>query len=286
MRNKIESKKDLFRKAKERGYSIGAFNVFNMITAEAVVQASNELSTPVIIQMSMSTVKSIGINKATAMLEAVISDAKQEIYYHLDHCTDIDFAKRCVRAGWQSIMFDGSALDFEENIRRTKEVVDYAKEFDVLVEGEIGVIQGVEDHVQSDFTKLATYDEVTEYINLTNVQSIAPSIGTAHGLYEGSPNINYDMIRRLSVEQEHPVVIHGGTGLEYDDYQKLVQSGGAKINVSTAIKHAYIDTMKKIVEGDLVYDPMSYDRKLVNGVKEVVKNFIAAFKLEDLSKVG
>lgn len=261
---------DEYRLATQKGYALGAFNVFNMLTAEAVVKASNEMGMPTIMQMSTSTVKSLGIEKALKMYQTVCVDAKQTVMLHLDHCTDVEFAKQCIDAGWKSIMFDGSALPFEENVRLTKEVVDYAKGKGVLVEGEIGVIQGVDDGVSKDYTRVADYNEVLSFFTQTHVDTLAPSIGTAHGLYEGTPTLNYELIAQLIQNNIGPIVIHGGTGLGEDVFRKLVSMGVAKINVSTALKHAYLDTMKEIVYGDLVYNPMDYDKKIIARVKKVV----------------
>jgi ketose-bisphosphate aldolase len=268
---------DEYRLATQKGYALGAFNVFNMLTAQAVVQASNEMGMPVIIQMSTSTVKTLGIKKALMMFQTVCIDAEQTVMLHLDHCTDVAFAKQCIDAGWKSIMFDGSSLPFDENVRLTKEVVDYAKGKDVLVEGEIGVIQGVDDGVSEDYTRVADYHEVLRFVAQTHVDTIAPSIGTAHGLYEGTPTLNYELVEQLIQNNIGPLVIHGGTGLGEDVFRKLVSMGVAKINVSTALKHAYLDTMKAIVQGDLVYNPMDYDKKIVAGVKKVVLEHMAYF---------
>jgi fructose-bisphosphate aldolase class II len=174
-------------------------------------------------------------------------------------------------------MFDGSSLSFEENVRLTRDVVAYAKGKDVLVEGEIGVIQGVDDGVSEDYTRVASYDEVVRFVAETGVDTIAPSIGTAHGLYEGAPTLNYELVEELVNHPIGPIVIHGGTGLGDDVFQRLVRLGVAKINVSTAIKHAYLDTMKEIVSGDLVYNPMDYDKKIIAGVKKVVLQHMTTF---------
>lgn len=268
---------DEYRLATQKGYTLGAFNVFNMLTAEAVVQASNELSLPVIIQMSASTVKSLGIQKALSIFNTGCIDAKQTVMLHLDHCTDVSFAKECIDAGWKSIMFDGSSFSFEENIRMTREVVAYAKGKNVLVEGEIGVIQGVDDGVSEDYTRIVSYDEVVLFVSESGVDTVAPSIGTAHGLYEGAPTLNFELVEELVQQKIGPLVIHGGTGLSDDVFQRLVFLGVAKINVSTAIKHAYLDTMKEIVSSDLVYNPMDYDKKIIAGVKKVVVHHMTTF---------
>ena len=268
---------DTYHLAVDHHYALGAFNVFNMLTAEAVVLASNEMKIPTIIQMSASTVKSLGVRKATMMIETVLVNAEQQIMLHLDHCTDINLAKKCIDAGWKSIMFDGSHLPLEENIRLTREIVEYGKDKGVLVEGEVGVILGVDDGISSDHAISATFDEVARFFKETGVNTIAPSIGTAHGLYQGTCEINYDLIKQLIDNQIEPVVVHGGTGLGEDIFKKLVHLKVAKINVSTALKHAYLDAMKVLTSSELVYEPMVYDKKIVEAVKQVVLEHMRYF---------
>ena len=275
--NLLLQKKKMFDTAHDQGQCIGAFNVFNSVTAEAVVKASNELKMPAIIQMSMTMVKKMGVQKATAMLKMAIAESDYGVYHHLDHCTDALIAKQCIQSGWASIMFDGSELPFEENVRVTKEILDYASDFGVMVEGEIGQIKGVEDDISVDNEVLAGYDQVKKYVERTKVHTIAPSIGTAHGLYSGSPVIDYGLIRELYRDIEQPVVIHGGSGLSVEEYHKLVMAGAAKINISTAVKHAYLDSVKKLSNAEQKYSPYDFDQAVMAHVKEVIKEFMLVF---------
>jgi fructose-bisphosphate aldolase class II len=271
----------IYGKARKKGYALGAFNVFNQITAEAVVEASNDLERPVVMEMSMSVVKKLGVKKATAILQTAIDQANHPVIMHLDHCTDPEIARKCILAGWHSIMYDGSKLSIEENIRETKELVEYAIEMDVLFEGEVGVIMGTEDHVVSDVSRLASYEETVDYMEKTGVDMIAPAIGTAHGLYDGKPQINFDLVKALSDLNCCPVVIHGGTGLSVEEFRRLVSLGAAKINVSTAIKHAYLDTMKALVSGnELTYNPLVVDQRIRQGVKDVILKHMRYFEKE------
>jgi ketose-bisphosphate aldolase len=270
----------LYKTAKTQGYALGAFNVFNLITAQAVMQAAEELDTPVVIEMSMSVIKKMGVKKATKMLNVATFDAKVPFIIHLDHCSELSIAKECIDEGWKSIMYDGSKLSMKENTKNTKEIVDYAKGKNVLVEGEVGVILGTEDEHVSDISKLAKLEETLEYIKKTSIDMIAPAIGTAHGLYMGKPIINYKLIKELADIDICPVVIHGGTGLSEAEYKKLVTARAAKINVSTALKYAYLDTMAKLLKDrPIEYNPIKYDYEIIDGVKEVIKEHIKYFRL-------
>ena len=269
----------IYENARMKGYALGAFNVFNQITADAVVEASNELERPVVMEMSMSVVKKLGVKKATGILQTAIGQASHPVIMHLDHCTEPEIARECIDLGWQSIMFDGSKMTMDENIRETKALVAYAAEKEVHMEGEVGVIMGTEDHIVSDVSRLASYDETVDYMEQTGVDMIAPAIGTAHGLYGGKPQINYDLVKALSDLGRCPVVIHGGTGLSEEEFRHLVSLGAAKINVSTALKYAYLDTMKSLVCGkELTYDPLAYDRSIRYGVKGVVLKHMRFFE--------
>lgn len=259
-------------------YVLGAFNVFNHISAKAVVQAAEELDSPVILEMSTSVVKKLGIEHAINMLNLVKSEAKVPVMIHLDHCLEPEIAIKCIDHGWKSIMFDGSKLSLEENIIETKKLVAYAKKHSVHVEGEVGVIKGVEDGVISDVMKLASFEDTMRYIEETGVNTIAPAIGTAHGLYSGSPQINYDLIEKLANESDCPVVIHGGTGLSKEAYKKIIECKAAKLNVSTAIKHAYIDGMIRFANKEkTLYEPLKADEEILNSIKDVVKQHISLF---------
>lgn len=273
----IEYKKVL-EDSKKKGYSIAAFNVVNAITTEAVIKAAEELNKPVITQISTSTVKKIGIQGTLEMLENARRKAKVPVIIHLDHCPELDYIKECIKGGFQSVMFDGSHLSYEENIKMTKEVVDYAKAYNCHVEGEVGVISGVEDGVGSDYGVLASFDETVRYINETGIDAIAPAVGTAHGLYNGEPHINFELILRLVNETTCPVVIHGGTGLTEDRYRELVKAGSNKINISTALKHSYIDAIKTVAAiENLPANPLHADKLIMEEVKKDMKRYIELF---------
>ncbi len=270
---------DLLAKARENKYALGAFNVVSKITADAVVKAAEEEKMPVILQISSSTAKKIGVKESLNMLEAARKNAKIPVGIHLDHCMDVEFAKECIKAGFDSVMFDGSHLTFEENIRKTKEIVEYAKKYNCDVEGEVGVIEGVEDGAGSEYGMLASYEDTVFYIEQTGVNTIAPAVGTAHGLYQGIPKINYELIAKLTENTTVPVVIHGGTGLEKEDYLKLIKNGGTKINISTALKYAYLEAIKAVANDlDAEANPLKLDEMITNQLKSRIIHYIEWFK--------
>jgi fructose-bisphosphate aldolase class II len=270
---------EVYKMARRKGFALGAFNVFNGLTAEAVVQAANEMQRPLVMEMSTSVVKKLGVERATALLFDSASRADQPMIIHLDHCTEPEIAKACIDAGWQSIMFDGSKLSLEDNIQATKELVAYARDKDVLFEGEVGVIVGTEDDLVSKVSRLASFDETLHYMDSTGIDMIAPAIGTAHGLYRGKPKINFELVEKLTALDRCPVVVHGGTGLAEEEFRRLVALGAAKINVSTAIKHAYLDAMKAMVcREKMAYNPVAVDAEILQAVKATVIKHMQMFE--------
>lgn len=191
--------------------AVGAFNIFNHLSARAVVKAAEELNVPVILQTSVVTVKEFGPAQLAAMLRPLAEEASVNVLVHLDHCQDIDLAKDCVDAGWDAVMYDGSRLSTEENIAGCREVVEYAHRSGVQVEGELGRIVGVEDAVKvsEDDASLAGLEDSIRFVRESGIDAFAPAIGTAHGVYVGKPRIKFDLVEQLKEAVDAPVVIHG-----------------------------------------------------------------------------
>ena len=266
--------------AKEGRYAVGAFNIFNHLSARAVVHAAEELDVPVILQTSVVTVKEFGPAGLADMLRPLAENASVNVLIHLDHCQDIKLAKACVDAGWDAVMFDGSRLPFEENTAGCREVVEYAHKKGVQVEGEIGRIVGVEDAVKvsEGDASLAGLEDSVRFVRESGIDAVAPAIGTAHGVYIGTPKINFDLVARLKEAVQAPVVIHGGTGLSEETFRRLICSGGAKVNVSTAVKHAYLDTCREYFrEYPDKVDPIGFDRYLSHAIEAAAKKHMEIF---------
>ena len=266
--------------AKAGRYAVGAFNIFNYLSADAVVKAAAELDVPVILQTSVVTVKEFGPEKLGSMLRLIADQAPVNVLIHLDHCQDIELAKACVDAGWDSVMYDGSRLSLEDNIAGCREVVKYAHSKGVDVEGEFGRIVGVEDAVKvsAEDASLAGLEDSIRFVRESGIDAYAPAIGTAHGVYIGTPTINFNLVAELKTAVDAPVVIHGGTGLSEDTFRRLIRNGGAKVNVSTAIKHAYLDTCKAyFTEYPDKLDPVGFDRCLGRAIMDTARAHMEIF---------
>jgi ketose-bisphosphate aldolase len=276
----IVNAKEILLKATQERYAVGAFNVTNLIQMEAIVEMAVERKAPLIIQTSVTPSKFLGPKVLVAVYRALAESAPIPICLHLDHCTDVDYCKECVDAGYTNVMIDASKQSFGQNISQTKEVVDYAhRAGEITVEGELGTVSGVEDQVKvvEDETKLCDPESAVEFVEKTGVDVFAPAIGTAHGVYKtDNPKVDFERLGRIWDKLNGkrvivPLVVHGGTGLPPDTVKKLVSLGGSKFNVSTDLKHALIDsTYRYICSNRQEYDPGKVDR----AVKEAIRGRI------------
>lgn len=265
-------------RAQNGHYAVAAFNMLNHLTLSAVLEAAAREKSPVIIQTSVATVKALGPAALAKLARAMIEAAPVPAVLHLDHCQDVDLCGRCCDLGWDSVMFDSSHLPFEENIKATQQVRRYAQTKGVDVEGEVGIIAGTEDDISHKETSLAGYDDTMRYIRETEVEAIAPAIGTAHGLYHGVPTINFGLVQQLAANTPCPVVVHGGTGLADATFLKLIELGAAKINISTALKLAYVDAMRQyLAENTGTVNPLKLDRFIIDRVAAMVVPFLKLF---------
>lgn len=262
--------------ADEKGIAVGAINIFNFLTADAAVLAAKELGVNLIIQTSAGTVEHFGAKKLHAIVDAARAEAGITVALHLDHCRKTELGKACIDAGWDAVMMDFSHLPLEENIAKTREVADYAHARGVAIEGEIGVICGVEEDIVASEEIRAGYDETMRFVIGSDVDAIAPAIGTAHGVYKGVPKLDFDLVEKLGKE-ETPIVIHGGTGLSAETFRKLINLGGRKVNISTLVKNTYLGTIRELVESGEKYNPIPFDEKTEEAVKEAIKSHLAVF---------
>jgi len=235
----------MLRRASGEGYCVPAFNVVDLMSMEAAVYAANTGEAPVIMQTSSASVKRFGAEALVEMADIARKKARAPIPLHLDHGPSFEAAKTAVDAGYDSVMIDGSSHPFAENVSVTREVVAYAHERNVTVEGEIGVVAGVEDDVvvSRNDTIYTTPEEALRFQEETRVDFLAAAIGTAHGFYKIEPKLDIDTLRVIRRAADFPLVIHGGSGLSDDVVRALVEAGGAKMNVSTQIKQTYIDSL-------------------------------------------
>jgi ketose-bisphosphate aldolase len=275
---KLSFKEELWL-ASRNHYAVGAFNIFNYTSAKAALTAAEELDVSIILQTSMATVKKYQAAKIGRMLRMLADQARINVLLHLDHCTSVELARKCIDSGWDSVMIDASRLPLEENIEITQEVVAYAHSKGVYVEGELGTIAGVEDEISVTRSQMADFENSHQYVGMTGIDAFAPAIGTAHGLYHGEPTLNLELLEKLHHSLGCPLVIHGGTGLDAATFRRLVALGAAKINVSTALKHAYLNGSKEYLQNNPdKFDPLDFDAVVASRITAVVKEHLQLFR--------
>lgn len=267
----LVSSTPMLQKARKEGYGICAFNVHTLEMLQGVVEAAEETQSPLILQTTVGTVKHLGADYVAAAAKVAADRSSIPIALHLDHCTDLDIIVRCIRAGYTSVMIDASMHPFEENVRQTKEVVRMANAIGINVEAELGKVGGVEDDivVSEDDALMADPDECVRFIKLTGVSTLAPAIGTAHGIYKGDPNIDFSRIETIAKKVSVPLVLHGGSGIPEDQVKRCVSLGMAKMNVATEIRIVFSDAIKAVfMENPNENDPRKYMIPAKKALKE------------------
>lgn len=280
----IVNAKEIMIPAAKEGWAVGAFNVTDLLQFEAVIDAAIEKKAPVIVQTSVKPSQFLGTNMMVAIYRTLAESAPVPVCLHLDHSTSIDYCKKCADAGYTNIMIDASKQSYEENIRQTKEVVDYCHAIGgISVEGELGTVGGVEDQIKvaEDEAQLANPEQSVEFVERTGVDIFAPAIGTAHGVYKTkNPKIDFERMATIhkmlnSNGIKTPLVVHGGTGLPDDYVAKLLQAGGAKFNVSTELKHTLIDAKWEYISAHRdEYDPGKLDVFVRDATRKAVMHWM------------
>ena len=288
--------KNMFKKAMAEGYAIPAFNICNLESAQSVAEVAGEKNLPVIISVSEGAAKYAGFDYITAIVETASKRYPNEIALHLDHGKSFEACKQAIDAGFTSVMIDGSALPYEENIALTKQVVDYAHARNVTVEAELGKIIGTEDMVHSDTESFTDPDEAKDFVTRTGVDSLAISIGTAHGVNKSisTPVIQYGVIENVhNAIPEIPLVAHGSStvpakwvelilkyggeikksqGISEVDIQKMSKTAICKINMDTDLRLAHTAGVRE----DLALNPNHFDQREYNKAgKKYVKEQVA-----------
>lgn len=271
----VVSSARLMKRAEKENYAIPAFNIDNLESAMAVSEIMHEMRTPVIVQMIPRTLNYGGIAIYPAMMRELMADCPVDYALHLDHGSSLALAKKCVAGGFSSVMFDGSLMPFEDNIRFTKEVTDFALPMDVSVEGELGTIGGKEEGdtvLEASYTKVS---EAEEFVRRTNVSTLAIGVGTAHGVYKGTPHINIERIKEIHAAIDTPLVLHGASGLSDEVLKDCIAAGITKINFATELRQAYTNGIKaEFAKDPEVFDPKIYMRGAIDNIKEVLRHKI------------
>lgn len=290
---------EMFKKAYEGGYAIGAFNVNNMEIIQGITEAAKEERAPLILQVSAGARKYAKHVYLMKLIEAAEIDTGLPIVVHLDHGEDFEVCKSCVDGGFTSVMIDGSKHPFEENIKMTKQVVEYAHDKGVVVEGELGRLAGVEDevNVNSEDASYTRPDQVQEFVERTGVDSLAIAIGTSHGAYKfkGEPKLRFDILEEVGKRLPgFPIVLHGASsvipefveminkyggqmpgakGVPEDMLRKAASMAVCKINIDSDLRLAMTGSIRKhFAENPGDFDPRAYLKPARAAIKELVRH--------------
>jgi fructose-bisphosphate aldolase, class II len=277
----VVSLKEIVDRAFAERYGVPAINIVNDLTLEAVLAGAVEARSPVIVQTSVKTVKSIGSDVLFAMWEAMTAGIEVPVTLHLDHCPERAVITECLDRGWNSVLFDASTLTVEENQRQTVEVVAEARRHGAHVEGEIEAIKGVEDGIGADTEpQRQSLETAAGFIEATGVDVFAPSIGNAHGVYSATPALDFQRVTDLVERTGVPIALHGGSGMTDEQFRDLISRGCAKVNISTALKIEFMRSslafLKGAEEADK-WDPPSLFRDVRQHVVDLTTGLAATF---------
>ena len=264
---------EMFKKAYDGGYAIGAFNVNNMEIVQGITEAAQEEKAPLILQVSKGARAYANHTYLVKLVEAAVIECPNiPIALHLDHGADFDICKACVDGGFSSVMIDGSKLDFEDNIRETRRVADVAAALDIPCEAELGKVGGKEDDLEAEADTNTDPQEAKEFVERTGVTSLAVAIGTAHGFYVGTPVLDKERLSEIREVVDIPLVLHGASGLSDEDVSDCVKRGICKVNFATELRAAYSRAVKEtFAENENTIDPKAYGKKAIQAVKELVE---------------
>ena len=303
--------KEMFKKAYEGGYAIGAFNINNMEIIQAITEAAEEVKSPVILQVSAGARKYAKHEYLMALAKAAVADTGIDLALHLDHGDSFEICKACIDGGFTSVMIDGSHHAYEDNVALTKKVVEYAHAHGVVVEGELGVLAGVEDDVVAEHSSYTRPEEVEDFVSRTGVDSLAISIGTSHGAYKFTPAqctrneegilvpppLRFDILAEIEKRLPlFPIVLHGASSVPQDFVKEINSLGGkmpdavgipesqlreaakmavCKINIDSDIRLAMTAGIRRVMsEKPEVFDPRTYLSVARTEVKAMVKHKI------------
>lgn len=293
------STKEMFKKAYEGGYAIGAFNISNLEQVQGVLKAAKAKNSSVMLQASSSAIKYTGPKTLVNMVETASNELGLDVALHLDHGSNLDAVKMCIDAGFTSVMIDGSHHEYEENVRITKEVVDYAHERGVVVEAELGVLAGIEDDVVAAHHVYTDPDQAVDFVERTGVDSLAIAIGTSHGAFKfkGEAKLRFDILEEIQNKLPgFPIVLHGASsvdpevietcnkyggniagakGIPIDMLRKATSMAVCKINMDTDLRLAMTAAVRKfLVENPKEFDPRKYIGAGRDAIQSVVEDKI------------
>ncbi len=277
----LVSTRYILKDAQQRRYAVPAFNVYNLEFIRGIVDVAEEQNSPVILALTPGTNAFSGAENIHAIIKTIASKANVPVAAHLDHHEDVETIKRSIDIGIKSAMIDASGLPFETNVETVREVVDYAHRFDVSVEAELGKLVGQEDDlvVEDKDSELTDPNKAVEFVERTNVDSLAVAIGTAHGLYKSEPRLDLDRLEAIRDKVDIPLVLHGASGVPEKMVRKCIDLGIAKVNIATEIKGPFARTIRDYLnENPEEIDPRKFLKPAIKAMQDVARQKIKMCK--------
>lgn len=275
---------EMLKKAKEEKYAVAHFNINNLEWTKYILEECQKLNSPVILGVSEGAIKYMGgYNTVTMMVNGLLKDLNITIpvALHLDHGSSVESCKMAIDSGFSSVMIDASKYSLEENIKKTLEVVKYAKSKNVSIEAEIGHIGEEESGVSEELAYVKVEDAIV-FAEKANVDFLAPALGSVHGLYKGTPKLDFDRMLLISEKTNLPLVLHGGTGIPDDLLKKGISCGICKLNINTELQVVWSKAVREFLDNNkIVYDP----RKIIKSGESAIKDTIR-HKLEILGSIN
>ena len=269
----IVNSKKMLEKAKVGKYAVAQFNINNLEWTRYILEKCNSLEVDVILGVSEGAIKYMGgFDVVVSLVKSLVKDLEItiDVCIHLDHGSSVDVCKKAIDAGFSSVMIDASKMALDKNIETTKEVVEYAHSRDITVEAEVGHINGNSASSSSrEFN--ATLEECEAIVKGTGIDSLAPALGSVHGLYKGEPDLDFDTMMKISEKLDLPLVLHGGSGIGEEDIKKAISCGICKININTELQTAWHDAVVEFINNNpTIYDP----RKVIASGRDAIYDMI------------
>jgi len=264
--------KDKLKEVQRNKKAILATNFYNFETLKAVLQAAKNTNSPLILQLTQSSIEYMGLELALSMGHSGLKYYGVEGWIHLDHGGSVELAEKCLRAGFDSVMFDGSELPLEQNIAQTKKVVEMAKATNANVEAELGYVAKLGQ--SSEKMELTRPEEAAYFAKETGVNALAVAIGTAHGFYKKTPKLDYERLKAIAEATNVPLVLHGGSGVPGDAVKKAVSLGICKVNVATEIKSMFMKTLQQLLAENSEIDLRKVFPPAINAVAKLIEGKI------------
>lgn len=268
----------LLRSARAKGIGVGAFNVGNLEMVKGAVQAAEEMNTPIILQIAEVRLGHSPLDYIGPMMVQAAKDAAVDIAVHFDHGKTAAAIHRALELGFTSVMYDGSSETLEENIRKTRSVVQLARAYGATVEAELGRVGGSEDGSAGDAARYTDPAQAERFCAETGIDALAVAIGNAHGNYAQAPTLAFDVLQEIGRRVEIPLVLHGGSGITDEEFQKLIRSGITKVNIATASFNAVAKCVEEHICAEVPHHYFSISDAMVRGAYETIRHHINVFR--------